>query len=63
LLLRQVKLGGEQQQSQSAQQLQKMDWLPLDDKCSLHELGFTSKNARAEEPAVLGLLLPGIHFV
>ena len=36
----------------------------LDENTSLHDLGYSAKNARADEPAVLALLLPGyiLHF-
>ena len=34
-------------------------WLQIDDKQTLQEQGFSPKNARADEPAVLALVIPG----
>ena len=33
-------------------------WLQIDDKQTLQEQGFSPKNARADEPAVLALVIP-----
>lgn len=38
------------------------DWMILDDRSSLSDLGFTAKNARPDDPAVLALVLPGIFL-
>uniref|UniRef100_A0A914GRG1 Uncharacterized protein n=1 Tax=Globodera rostochiensis TaxID=31243 RepID=A0A914GRG1_GLORO len=35
------------------------EWEPIDEKQTLHELGFTMKNARADDPAVLALVMSG----
>ncbi|KAL3124435.1 hypothetical protein niasHT_007718 [Heterodera trifolii] len=37
---------------------QRTEWEAIDEKQTLHELGFTMKNARADGPAVLALVLP-----
>uniref|UniRef100_A0A914DW22 Ubiquitin-like domain-containing protein n=1 Tax=Acrobeloides nanus TaxID=290746 RepID=A0A914DW22_9BILA len=34
------------------------EWVVLDDRSALSDLGFNTKNARPDEPAVLALLLP-----
>jgi len=38
---------------------QRTEWMVLDEKQTLQEAGFTPKNARADEPIVLALVLPG----
>lgn len=35
-------------------------WVQIDDKQTLQEQGFSPKNARADEPAVLALVIPGL---
>uniref|UniRef100_A0A914LJF2 Ubiquitin-like domain-containing protein n=1 Tax=Meloidogyne incognita TaxID=6306 RepID=A0A914LJF2_MELIC len=37
---------------------QRTEWMVLDEKQTLQEAGFTPKNARADEPIVLALVLP-----
>uniref|UniRef100_A0A915NHP3 Uncharacterized protein n=1 Tax=Meloidogyne floridensis TaxID=298350 RepID=A0A915NHP3_9BILA len=37
---------------------QRTEWIVLDEKQTLQEAGFTPKNARADEPIVLALVLP-----
>jgi hypothetical protein len=38
---------------------QRTEWAQIDEKQTLQEVGFSPKNARADDPAVLALLLPG----
>lgn len=38
---------------------QRTEWAQMDEKQTLQEMGFGMKNARADEPAVLALVLPG----
>lgn len=53
-----LKVPPEKQSLRRPANEQRTEWAPFDEKQTLQELGFSPKNARADDPAMLVLVLP-----
>uniref|UniRef100_A0A915DFZ3 Ubiquitin-like domain-containing protein n=1 Tax=Ditylenchus dipsaci TaxID=166011 RepID=A0A915DFZ3_9BILA len=53
-----LKISTEKQTLKKATSESRTEWVSLEDKKTLAESGFTVKNAKADDPAVIGLVIP-----